>query len=149
MYKYKPIQRLDYLVVHCADTKPSMDIGVKEIDRWHRERGWFCCGYHYVIRRNGKIERSKRHLDQPGAHVRGWNHCSLGICLVGGMAEDSDKPECNFTEDQWGALHFLLTQLTKNPPVPGPCKVQGHRDFPKVTKACPTFDAIPWWAGVK
>ena len=49
----------NYIVIHCSQTKPSMDIGAKEIDRWHRERGWLKIGYHKVIRRNGNIENGR------------------------------------------------------------------------------------------
>ena len=45
----------DYFIIHCSATKPSMDIGFEEINRWHRERGWLSCGYHFIIRRNGRI----------------------------------------------------------------------------------------------
>ena len=46
----------DYFIIHCSATKPSMDIGFEEINRWHKERGWLQCGYHFIIRRNGVIE---------------------------------------------------------------------------------------------
>ena len=40
-----------YIIIHCSATKPSMDIGFEEIDKWHRAKGWFGCGYHKIIRR--------------------------------------------------------------------------------------------------
>ena len=42
-------EQTKYIVIHCSATKPSMDIGAKEIDRWHRERGWLKIGYGKVI----------------------------------------------------------------------------------------------------
>ena len=44
----------NYIVIHCSATRPSQDIGVKEIDRWHRERGFIKVGYGTVIRWNEK-----------------------------------------------------------------------------------------------
>lgn len=139
---YKPIKSVDYLVVHCSATRASQDIGAKDIDRWHREKGWFAIGYHYVIRRSGAIEKG-RPDDQPGAHAVGYNHLSLGICLAGGVAADGKTAEQNFTSEQYAALAGLLKKLKARYPN---ATVLGHRDLPGVHKACPSFDVRPWWA---
>ena len=115
-----------------------MDIGKKEIDTWHRQRGWLMIGYHYVIRRNGEVEVG-RELEAIGAHVQDHNHDSLGICLVGGI-NDSGDPEQNFTEEQYNALATLLYQLKVVYP---DAQVKGHRNF--AAKACPSFDVEEWW----
>jgi len=140
---WKPLKSVDYLAVHCAATPPKMDIGAKDIKGWHLRKGWIDIGYHYVIRRNGAIENG-RPTDRPGAHVRGYNHVSIGICLIGGVAADGKTPEDNFTSDQYNALLRLLQDLKTQYP---DAKVQGHRDFPNVKKACPSFDVRSWWAG--
>lgn len=129
----------DFIVVHCAATKPSMDIGRKEIDQWHRKRGWLKIGYHYVIRRDGTVETG-REVDEVGAHVLNHNSNTVGICLVGGLDEDM-KPETNFTEAQYASLKTLIYQLLALYP---DAKVKGHCDFDK-GRACPTFDAEAWW----
>ena len=46
----------DTIVIHCAATRPHMDVGAKEIREWHKERGFEDIGYHYVIRRTGVVE---------------------------------------------------------------------------------------------
>lgn len=130
-----------YLVVHCSATPPSADIGATEIDRWHREKGWRCIGYHYVIRRDGALELG-RPLHMAGAHVEGYNDQSIGVCLVGGVSRKG-AAECNFTDAQFRRLRALLTQVLV-PKFPG-AVIQGHRDFPKVAKACPSFDVRTWW----
>src|SRR5690606_114532 len=79
---------INLLVIHCAATTPLMDIGAKEIDVWHKQRGWSKIGYHFVIRRNGVIEKG-RDISEVGAHVEGYNKNSIGICMVGGI--DSGK----------------------------------------------------------
>lgn len=128
-----------YIAVHCAATKASQDIGVTEIDRWHRAKGWIMVGYHFVIRRDGTVEKG-RAVDMPGAHVNGFNSVSLGICLVGGLDAEG-APENNFTKAQLAALATLLASLAISFPA---ASVQGHRDFPGVNKSCPCFDVRSW-----
>jgi N-acetylmuramoyl-L-alanine amidase len=151
-------QDIKYIAIHCSATPPSTDVGVVEIDRWHRTKGFLKIGYHYVIRRNGRVETG-RQLTEMGAHVAGFNHESIGICLVGGVRQEKDadgkddvdgpnwdlKPENNFTPHQWAALAVLVKQLQAYAPN---AVVQGHRDFPGVTKACPCFSVRDWLGGV-
>lgn len=131
--------RTDYIVVHCAATPPTMDIGRAEIDRWHRQLGWLMIGYHFVIRRDGTIEKGRDEA-VPGSHVAGYNANSVGICLVGGV-DAKGKPQQNYTPQQYAALTKLLRELKGRYP---DAVVQGHRDFPKVAKACPCFDVRKW-----
>jgi N-acetylmuramoyl-L-alanine amidase len=93
-----------------------------------------------VIRRNGRIEKG-RPDDEIGAHVRGHNHNSVGICMAGGLNNATFKPENNFTPQQWDSLKKLLAGLSRKYPK---AKVLGHRDFPGVQKACPCFAAKTW-----
>lgn len=126
------------LVVHCSATKPDQDIGVAEIRDWHvGQNGWNDVGYHYVIRRDGKIEVG-RYIDEVGAHAKGHNENSVGICMVGGI-NSNGNPDANFTFKQYDALHQLLLTLCHNYDRP---KILGHRDLPDVSKACPSFDAV-------
>ena len=138
---YKPMKEIEYLVVHCAATPSTMDIGVKEITKWHIERGFFTIGYHFVIRRDGDVE-SGRPMDRPGAHARGYNERSIGICLVGGTKKDGKTVENNFTPAQFHALAILLRQLTELYPN---AEVLGHRNLPGVNKGCPSFDVRKFW----
>lgn len=129
------MREITQLIVHCSATKASMDIGVDEIDRWHQERGWLGIGYHFVIRRDGTIENG-RMIDQQGAHAKGFNRNSLGICLVGGL-NDKNRPEHNFTVQQMASLDKLMKELYDHYPIR---LIAGHRDLPNVNKACPCFD---------
>jgi N-acetylmuramoyl-L-alanine amidase len=130
----------DYIAIHCSATPPDMDIGVDEIREWHIDRGWSDVGYHYVIRRDGTIEKG-RDEDVIGAHVKGFNGVSLGICMVGGVSE-RNKPDANYTASQWRSLKVLVDDLKVKYPE---AKVQGHRDYPDVSKSCPCFDVIAWY----
>lgn len=135
-----PRKTTKYLVVHCSATRPSLDVGVKEIRQWHKNQGWQDIGYHYVIRRDGKVERGRAE-DLVGSHVAGYNSNSVGVCMVGGVSQKDIKPENNFTKEQFASLKTLLKTLAEK--YKG-AVVLGHRDFPRVSKACPSFDAIAW-----
>lgn len=132
---------IEQIVIHCSATRPTLDIGADEIRRWHtEERGWTDIGYHFVCRRDGTIEEG-RPLERPGAHVKGFNASSIGICWVGGMAP-SGQAEDNRTGDQSLALFKKIKELKRQFPE---AEVLGHRDFPNVTKACPCFDVRDWY----
>jgi|TARA_A200000159_G_C7190963_1_gene283754 N-acetyl-anhydromuramyl-L-alanine amidase AmpD len=130
------------IIIHCAATKPSMDVDAETIDRWHRERGWLKIGYHYVIKRDGTVETG-RELEEVGAHAKGHNAISVGICLIGGLSEDNE-PENNFTDEQWDALGTLVDSLKAKYPE---ASVIGHNDVSD--KACPTFNVGEWYEGYK
>lgn len=132
-------KKTDYIVIHCSDTPPSMDIGAKEIDRWHRSKGWFRIGYHFVIRRDGSVELG-RELNEVGAHTLHYNDRSVGVCLVGGMQEATKKPENNFTQAQWETLDKLIGELEQQFPQ---AKVLGHRDLNR-GRDCPCFNVQGW-----
>lgn len=128
------------ILVHCAATPPSMDIGADVIRGWHvNERGFQDIGYHYVIKRDGTLEPG-RNIRIAGAHCRGHNFTSIGVCLVGGVNDDG-KAEDNFTDAQKNTLRSLLDVLT----VTFKCEVHGHRDMRGVNKACPSFDVKEWF----
>lgn len=131
--------RTDFIAVHCAATPPTSNVGVKEIRQWHRAKGWIDIGYHFVIRRDGTVETG-RPVDTVGAHVENWNSVSVGVCLVGGI-DAKGNPQNNFTPAQFVALAELLIKLTKQYPK---AEIKGHRDFPNVKKACPSFDVRRW-----
>lgn len=134
-------REVDEIIIHCSATPPSADIGAKEIDRMHRQRGFLKIGYHFVIRRDGTIEDG-RDLNEVGAHAEGHNRRSIGICLVGGVTA-KNKPEANFTAPQWDALETLVRRLLKV--VPTPVQILGHNEV-TTKKACPCFNVQTWLA---
>jgi len=138
---WKERKETSRIVVHCSATPETMDIGVEEIRKWHRQRGWLDVGYHKIIRRDGTIEDG-RPLTAPGAHARGFNHTSVGICLIGGVESDVKKPESNYTHAQWESLEDITRDMLFMYPE---AVVVGHRDLPNVNKACPSFDVLSWW----
>lgn len=146
------MNRIDFIAVHCSATPATADkVDVNTIRRWHREQGWRDIGYHYVITRTGEIQKG-RPENQPGAHEKRINRCSIAICLVGGSPPIGSPEhrkglgENNFTPAQMASLETLVKQLHAKHPK---AEVLGHRDVPGVRKACPSFDVKPWWESVK
>jgi len=146
------MRNFDTLIVHCSATPPSWMMGhdVKakrdEIDRWHKDRGWRGIGYHYVIDRDGSIATG-RHLNTTGAHVKGHNTGSVGICLIGGRWPDSrwglatDKFSQHFTPQQDKALRKLIADLCEK--YPAIQHIKGHNDYTS-DKGCPAFKVSEW-----
>lgn len=137
------------LFVHCSYTKPDQDIDAETIRGWHvNERGWRDIGYNAVITRKPELQAG-RDLDQDGdfleeigAHVRGHNTHSIGVCLVGGMDYDGHA-DFNFTRGQMRLLEIFINDCFKRYPN---LIVRGHRDVDP-DKACPCFNVQEWWYG--
>lgn len=122
--------RVRYIVVHTAADgrdEGKRDTSAAEIRVWHRARGWNDIGYHYVVRRDGRIEQGRPETT-PGAHTRGLNHESLGVCLSG---HGDLQP---MTEAQEQALISLLARLCKKYNVPVE-RVIGHREVNRLVEA--------------
>jgi len=136
-----PRTKTDTIVIHCAATKPSMNIGAEEIKKWHvDERGWSDIGYHFVITRDGTKELG-RGLDLSGAHAKAVNGTSVGICLIGGLSEDN-KPENNFTLEQFLTLKDLIKELKMK--YPDAKKIIGHYQVEPAKPHCPGFNVPEW-----
>lgn len=127
------MRQINRIVVHHSATPMDARVDAAVIDGWHRERGWSGIGYHLVIQRNGMIEHG-RPIDQVGAHAKGHNVGSVGICLIGNGVEYA------FTAWQYEALRHALHTLLGL--FPG-CEICGHRDL--AATQCPGFDVRAWW----
>lgn len=142
------MRKIDTIIIHCSATKAWQDFTAKDIDSWHRKRGFDGIGYHYVIRLNGKIEKG-RNVEYPGAHCPDWNTRSIGICYIGGL-DANGKPADTRTKAQKRILYQLIRELQRD--YPGVNLVIGHRDTSpdlnrngviepcEFVKACPCFD---------
>jgi N-acetylmuramoyl-L-alanine amidase len=130
------VRDITHIVIHCSATPEGKEFTAKDIDRWHKERGWAGIGYHYVVKLDGTIEHG-RPLEKVGAHVAGHNANSIGIVYIGGLAKDGKTPKDTRTPAQRTALRTLVAEMHRRFPS---AQVLGHRDFPGVHKACPSFD---------
>ncbi|WP_195408672.1 N-acetylmuramoyl-L-alanine amidase [Bacteroides congonensis] len=141
------MRNIDSIIVHCSATKAGQDFTATDIDRWHRERGFNGIGYHYVIRLDGKLEKG-RDVALPGAHCKGWNEQSIGICYIGGLDENG-RPADTRTNAQKRVLYQIIMDLQREYNI---LQVLGHRDTSpdlngdgviepyEYVKACPCFD---------
>jgi len=120
-----------YIVVHTA-AYSGKNCDADRIDQWHRERGWQGIGYHYVI-----INDRHEHLDDgtvqlgrevtiPGAHARGLNSSSIGICCVGHGDRDPLTPA------QTASLVELISSLIDEYAGITTDRVIGHREINKL-----------------
>lgn len=141
------MRKIDSVIVHCSATKAGQDFTAEDIDRWHRERGFKGIGYHYIVCLNGKIEKG-RDILLPGAHCKGWNERSIGICYIGGLDENG-HPADTRTNAQKRVLFQLIMDLQKEYDI---LQVLGHRDTSpdlngdgiietyEYVKSCPCFN---------
>ena len=128
------MRNINKIIIHCTATHEGQSVTAKQVDSWHKKRGWSGIGYHYLIGLDGTIEEG-RPLEQIGAHTKGQNRNSIGVCYVGGLDKEGN-PKDTRTEQQQDALINLITDLKER--FPG-ATVHGHREFS--AKACPCFDA--------
>lgn len=132
------MRHIDQIIIHCTATYPDQFVDRSVIDQWHKQRGWKGIGYHWVVNRDGSLEIGRDEAEV-GAHARGFNTNSIGVVMVGGLAREGEQP-CNFTDDQWIALHKLVLELKDRYP---DAEVLGHNNVSE--KTCPTFDVKAWW----
>lgn len=123
--------------MHCSATREGRPFTAKDIDSWHRARGFSKIGYHYVVDLDGTIEKG-REEHEDGAHCtqERMNHRSIGICYIGGLDENG-MPKDTRTEAQKASLRRLVENIRQRHG--WNVEVFGHRDF--AVKACPCFDA--------
>ena len=124
-------KKISLLVVHCSDTKNSQNLSATDIHKMHLGFGWNGIGYHKIIQRSGKVENGRPEY-WIGAHVKGKNKISLGVCLIG-----KDK----FTKKQFNSLEKVLRKWKSSYPN---AKILGHRDTGNTKKTRPNFDVITW-----
>lgn len=128
------------IIIHCSATPEGRAVTVADIDSWHRQRGFKSIGYHYVVTLDGCVHQG-RSENEIGAHCKGHNRHSIGICYVGGLEAGTMRPKDTRTERQRRALTDLVASLRARYPA---AKVHSHSDF--AAKACPCFDATAEYA---
>lgn len=123
-----------YLTIHCAATPEGRHVSAEQITAWDKAK-FGQTSYHWVIELDGSMHRTLRD-DEKGAHVGGVNTGNIGICYVGGV-DKKGNPKDTRTDAQKATLRRLVAEYrTAYPGI----VVRGHRDWPGVKKACPSFD---------
>ena len=130
-------REIKLLVIHCSATRCNESFTVEQLRQCHLQRGFKDIGYHFYITRNGELHHC-RPVSEPGAHVRGFNRHSIGICYEGGLDEEG-RPTDTRTQAQRFALLDLLTILKHQYP---DAQILGHYQLSaSIHKACPCFDS--------
>ena len=129
------MRQINKIIIHCSATPEGRKTSAEEIKSWHLERGFSDIGYHYIVHLDGSISYG-RNIDKIGAHSRGQNKMSIGVCYIGGLDECLD-PKDTRTPQQKESLLILLKTLKK---IHSKAVIYGHRDFSE--KACQSFNAF-------
>lgn len=96
------MNNIKYLIIH-HEAPPTVVSGDRFdiVDQYHKSLGWNGIGYHYFIEKSGMVKQGRQD-NETGAHTKGHNDDSLGICLAGNF--DLEMP----TDNQIKALKDLL-----------------------------------------
>ena len=129
------MRNINYIAIHCTATQPETSIASIQ-NYWKNNLGWKNPGYHYIIDRFGNVVNLLP-IELVSNGVQGYNSQTINISYVGGI-DKSGKPKDTRTEAQKQSILKILKELRVKFPK---AKIQGHRDFPNVKKACPSFDA--------
>ena len=129
------MRNINEIIIHCSATREGQQVSVDTIRDWHLAKGWNDIGYHFYIDLDGTINKG-RDIDKMGAHCKGHNRNSIGICYCGGVEADGKTPKDTRTQEQEDSLLHVLKTLKAMYP---DAIVYSHNEF--AAKACPSFDA--------
>lgn len=135
------MRTINKIIIHCSDSEWGNAV---TIDQWHRARKFSLIGYHYIILNDSPTSDSKtywtdgvvetgRSIERVGAHCKGENEDSIGICLIGRE---------HFSTKQWASLDRLL-EILKVEYNLNDNDIYGHNDFDN-KKTCPNFNVKDW-----
>ena len=99
------MRKIDLIVIHCSATRADRDFTEEDLEVCHRRRGFNGVGYHFYIRKNGSI-KTTREIERIGAHAKGHNLNSIGICYEGGL-DCHGRPADTRTEWQIHSMNVL------------------------------------------
>ena len=137
-------RNISLIVVHCSATRANKNFTIEALEACHKARGFTTIGYHYYITKDGTLYPG-RPESQMGAHAKGYNAHSIGICYEGGL-DKNGRPADTRTIAQKVTMEELLKSLCLDYP---DAKILGHRDLPGVRKECPCFDTKKWLEEIK
>ena len=129
------MREVKFLAVHCTATPQTATVSSIQ-SYWRNVLKWKMPGYHFIIKPDGEVVQLLE-IEKVSNGVKGFNSVSINISYIGGV-DGQNKPIDNRTPAQKKALLHLLKKLKKQFPK---AVIQGHRDFPEVKKACPSFNA--------
>lgn len=133
---------IKYIVLHCTAGPQNQTIESIKM-YWKNVRKWKQVGYHHIIKADGTIV-DLLPIEKISNGVAGYNSECINIAYIGGVDKNS-KPVDNRTDAQKNSQVQLIAKYKQMFPK---AEVRGHRDFPGVKKACPSFDVKTWMKGL-
>lgn len=138
------MREINEIILHCSATPEGRAHDVADIRKWHvNGRGWSDIGYHYCILLDGSVEAG-RPVAAQGAHVKGKNKTSIGVCYIGGCDKNM-KPKDTMNHGQEKAFLNLVETLRGVYGVE--VTVHGHNEYSK-HKSCPSFVVLDKWPDI-
>jgi len=138
----KPLGPVTHLTIHCAATPEGRDVKAAIISQWDQAK-FGQTSYHAVCELDGTIVRTLRD-DQLGAHVGLHNTGNLGLCYVGGVDAHGNPKDTRTPAQKASMRAWVLEKIALYPILKTTDHILGHRDWPDVHKACPSFDCRQW-----
>lgn len=132
------MRSIKYIVIHCTATQPEAKVSSIQ-NYWRNTLGWKSPGYHYIIEADGNVKQLAD-VSMVTNGVAGYNANSIHISYIGGI-DRTGRPKDTRTDAQIEAMRQLVLVMQRKYPQ---AIIQGHRDFPNVRKACPSFDVKNW-----
>jgi len=129
----RDLSKITMIIMHCSASDRQEDDDISVIRKWHLARGFSDVGYHYFVKKNGTVQRGRQD-NEIGAHCKGFNTHSLGICLHGLK---------DFRYDQFYSVNILLRSLMMTYHLTEKLVYPHH--FFNPAKACPVYDLHEIW----
>lgn len=131
-----------YIVIHYTATREDSDYTAEQLISDHKKWGFYTGGYHFYVRRDGTTYQFRQLLEQ-GAHCKGSNSRSIGICFEGGLDSEGNVAD-TMTQTQYERIVELIGAMA--PLFWNLQSVFGHRQMPSTSTLCPGIDAYKRFA---
>jgi N-acetylmuramoyl-L-alanine amidase len=122
------------IIVHCTATPEGRYYDRRDVNAWHKQRGFEMIGYHYLILLDGTIQVG-RPIGMIGAHCENHNTGTIGVSYVGGLTKDVKSAKDTRTPQQRASLKWLVRSLKTKYSIHK--RAKGHNEYAQ--KACPSF----------
>jgi len=136
------MRRITDIVIHCSATSQSATVSAI-VNYWRNTLKWSNPGYHKIIDKDGCV--SVLAGDERVCNgVAGHNSTSLHVCYIGGVDANNKALDNRTDAQKEKLLEIILEWKSKYPSA----RIRGHRDYPNVRKACPSFDCMAEYADI-
>lgn len=127
------MRKIKKIIIHHSASSKDLTT-VKNIKKWHKEKGFSDVGYHWMIDGEGRQWQGRpEHIK--GAHCKGSNKNSIGICVFGNFDVEVTS------EKQIDTLTTLLEDLFETYGL-NYSDVYPHCELARKPTACPGHDLI-------